>query len=547
MRSIVLFALLLVLPAPASAADPTVEIDRLLAATFKADRPGAAVLVVKDGKPLLRKGYGLAHVELGVPIRPDTVFRIGSITKQFTAAAVLMLADQGKLSVGDEIGKHLPGYPTHGKRITIEHLLTHTSGIKSYTDMPAFMRDIRTDRTAEQMLEVWKDEPLERAPGERFAYSNSGYFLLGAIIEKVSGLSYADFVEQRIFRPLGMTRSFYDRPTRIIPGRAAGYEEHGGELLNAEYVSGTIPFAAGSLASTVDDLAIWDTALGAGKVIRKATLARMLTPYRVASGKSTDYGYGLFLGQLWGHRFRRHSGGINGFQSDGLSLPDDRIYVAILTNRLGAPDPGSLSTRIVALLLGQSIADPAAIRLDPKLLDDYAGTYDLEDGGLVTVRREGETLTVQRTGGARTPLKAAARDRFFVPEAMTTLRFERDATGKAIAMVRERMGARERLPRSTRPAPRERVAVKLDPKRLDALVGEYELVPGFVLAVTREGDRLMTQATGQSRVEVFPESPTEFFLKVVDAQLSFVVGPGGKCDRLVLHQGGRDMPARRIK
>ena len=209
--------------APPAVAAPIAAIDALLRGSFPAERPGAAVIVVKDGRTLFRKAYGMANLELGVPLQPDMVFRLGSITKQFTATAILMLAEEGKLSLQDPIEKHLPGYPTQGHVITIEHLLTHTSGIQSYTDLPGWMTSrIQGPMTVTELIDGFKKEPMQFAPGEKWAYNNSGFILLGAIVEKASGKTYEAFVRERIFLPLGMTSSYYDRTETIIPKRAPG-------------------------------------------------------------------------------------------------------------------------------------------------------------------------------------------------------------------------------------------------------------------------------------------------------------------------------------
>ncbi|MGH8598969.1 MAG: serine hydrolase, partial [Gammaproteobacteria bacterium] len=311
----------------------TAAIDEMLAKEFKANEPGAAAIVVKDGKVVFRKGYGMANLELGVAIEPDMIFRIGSVTKQFTAVATLMLAEQGKLSLTDEITKFLPDYPTQGRKITIEHLLTHTSGIVSYTGLPEWRPQMRKDVTLDEMIAVFKDKPMEFAPGERWNYNNSGYVLLGAVIEKASGMKYADFVEKNIFAPLGMKRSFYDSTSRIIPRRAAGYSKGKDGYVNAEYLSMSWPHAAGSLISTVDDLALWDAALYTDKIVKQESLKRAWKAFPLNDGRPAKYGYGWGLSTMEGHPAIGHGGGINGFTCDALRLPDDRVYVAILTNR----------------------------------------------------------------------------------------------------------------------------------------------------------------------------------------------------------------------
>ncbi|HET9529584.1 MAG TPA: serine hydrolase domain-containing protein [Blastocatellia bacterium] len=338
--------------------DIAAAIDELLMKTFKPDEPGAAVIVVKDGKEVLRKGYGMADMELGVRIEPDMIFRLGSITKQFTAVAILMLAGQGKLSLSDEITKYLPDYPTRDHKITIEHLLTHTSGIKSYTSIPEWRPMWRKDVTLKEIIDLFKDKPMDFAPGEQWRYNNSGYVLLGAIIEKVSGQSYKDFIEKNIFAPLGMKRSFYDDTQRIVPRRVSGYAKNKDEFVNAEYLSMSWPYAAGSLMSTVDDLAIWDAALYTEKLVKQESLKRAWTPYTLSDGKPTKYGYGWGISSIDGHRVISHGGGIHGFSTDGLRLPDDRVYVAILTNR--QLSLGNLGQKVAAIAIGASLDEPAA-------------------------------------------------------------------------------------------------------------------------------------------------------------------------------------------
>jgi CubicO group peptidase (beta-lactamase class C family) len=286
------------------------------------------------------------------------IFRLGSITKQFTAVAILMLAEQGKLSVSDEITKYLPDYPTRDHKITIEHLLTHTSGIKSYTSIPEWRPMWRKDVTLKEMIDLFKDKPMDFAPGERWSYNNSGYVLLGAIIEKVSGQSYKDFIEKNIFAPLGMKHSFYDDTERIVPRRVSGYSKGKDGFANAEYLSMSWPYAAGSLMSRVDDLAIWDAALYTEKLIKQQSIKRAWTPYTLKDGKPTKYGYGWGISSIGGHRAITHSGGIHGFSTVGLRLPDDRVYVAILTNRqLGL---GDLGQKVAAIAVGASLDEPAA-------------------------------------------------------------------------------------------------------------------------------------------------------------------------------------------
>ncbi|MEO8360919.1 MAG: serine hydrolase domain-containing protein, partial [Vicinamibacteria bacterium] len=231
-------------PAPSGAA----AFESAMKGLYPADKPGATVIVVKDGKTVFRQAYGMADLELGVPMKPEMVLRLGSITKQFTATAILMLAEEGKLSLQDPIEKYLPGYPTHDKVITIEHLLTHTSGIQSYTAIPGWMTSrIIVPMKPLELIDGFKNAPMTFDPGEKYLYNNSGFILLGAIIEKVSGMPYAEFVEGRIFKPLGMTSSYYGDTERIIKNRVPGYTDDDQVVKNMAYLSMTQPYSAGSL------------------------------------------------------------------------------------------------------------------------------------------------------------------------------------------------------------------------------------------------------------------------------------------------------------
>src|SRR5690349_4795039 len=207
-----------------TAAETAAGIDRFLAETYSPAEPGAAVLVMKDGQVLLRKGYGMANLELGVPIAPEMVFELGSVTKTFTATAIMMLAERGKLSIQDDLTRYLPDFPTHGKKITLEHLLSHTSGVPNFTSLPDWVGKQRLDVSVEELIGLFRGKPLDFEPGERYSYSNSGYALLGAVIEKVSGRTYEEFIEEEIFKPLGMTSSRFGRASEVIPGRVNGYE-----------------------------------------------------------------------------------------------------------------------------------------------------------------------------------------------------------------------------------------------------------------------------------------------------------------------------------
>jgi D-alanyl-D-alanine carboxypeptidase len=541
--------------APATSASDAAlvaRIDRLLLETYAAAEPGAAVLVERNGQVLLRKGYGMANVELGVPIAPEMVFRLGSITKQFTAVAILKLAEAGKLRLDDDITRYLPDFPTHGQKITLEHLLTHTSGIKSYTSLPAWRKVIREDRTPQQMVDLFKDEPADFAPGEKWLYDNSGYFLLGMVIEKVTGKSYAAALADMLFTPLGLTHTVYGTDAPLLPGRVAGYEGGPGHYRNADYLSMTQPYAAGALLSTVDDLARWERALFSGTLVRPDLLARMTTPYRLKNGKSTGYGYGLGIWTFEGHRVIEHGGGINGFTTELLRLPEDGIVVVVLSNGPGhVPVPDFLGIEIASLLLGKPLDERKPVPVAPALLDRLVGVYRIDAETTRVVTREGDRLFTQRLpGGDRSEILPLSPTDFFYRGSVDRLHFQTAGEGAELRVTGLTWTSRiesDDAVRTGEPLPQEKTAVAVAPELLAGLVGTYRVATSFTLLVTQEGAHLYAQATGQSRLELFATSPEEFFFKEVDAALTFHRGADGRAKDVVLHQGGKDFPGERVE
>lgn len=548
---ILILAIILQLGAvtPGSNKKLAAEIDAVMNEIYKPGEPGAAVIVRRDGRTIFRTGYGMADLELLVKVEPDMIFRLGSMTKQFTAVAVLLLAEQGKLSLQDEIGKYLPTFPTGDKRVTIEHLLTHTSGIKSYTNMEEWLPLWRQDMTPQEIIDMSKDKPFEFTPGERWNYNNTGYVMLGAIIEKVSGQTYEEFTKTNIFTPLGMDHSFYDNTEPVIPRRVPGYQKGNEGFVNAPYLSMTQPYAAGSLASSVDDLVLWNDAVFSGKLLKKEWLDKAFNPYRLANGESTGYGYGWFISDLRGHRCIEHGGGINGFTSYGLSLPDDRVYVAILTNSAIAgrtPEPRAL--RIAELVLGLPAAERKPLTLTVNELDALVGVYENLDGEARFITRAGTQLFSQRSGGAKNEILAASASEFFFADSPTVILFKQGNQGKIAGLrVQARIGPAEIYKRSEKPLPVARKEITLAPELLGRYTGEYEIMPGFSIVITAEAGHLIGQATGQPKLELFAESETDFFLKVVDAQMIFDLDASGKTTGLTLLQGGQKLPGKKIK
>jgi len=313
--------------------------------------PGLSVAVIRGRDTLMMAGFGLADRAKGRPATPATIYEIGSITKQFTSAAIMRLVDQHKLSIDDEMSKYLPQIPLHGNRVTIRNLLTHTSGIHSYTEVPAWQPHWGDDLAPDSIMGFVAKDTFDFAPGTRYKYDNSGYVLLGMVIEKVSGQPYAKFLENEIFKPLKLTHTSYCPSHPTDPAFAAGYSKDGDGVKPAAYLSLTQPFAAGALCSTVGDLVMWERALTSGKVVSPESFALMSTPATLNDGQKIHYGFGLVPGEMSGHAFINHSGGIPGFATMEYYFPADSLAVVVFTNYDSA-SPNVLAGNIARIVYG---------------------------------------------------------------------------------------------------------------------------------------------------------------------------------------------------
>ena len=545
MKTIAIFILFIFTIQLGIAQDLESKIDDYVSTIYVADEPGATVLIAKDGEPIYRKAFGMANLELEVKMQPQHIFEIGSITKQFTAVSILMLQEQGKLKIEDEITKYIPDYPTNNKVITIHHLLNHTSGIKSYTNMQSFRELARNDMTPTELVDVFKKEPMDFEPGEKFLYNNSGYILLGYIIEIISRQSYADFIEKNIFEKLGMTSSFYGSMTKIIKNRASGYQDRDG-YVNADYLSLTLPYAAGSIMSNVDDLLTWQNAIRDNKLISKESLAQAIHGSDLNDGSHIPYGYGWGENDINGSASYEHGGGIFGYSTQGIYLPEEDVYVSVLTN-CDCRSPGGVTTKIAAMAIGKPYPDVKnAISLSTDKLKKWVGTYEFEDGTIRYVSLEDGKLISQREGSEKFKIYAMSDNHFIFEDGTISYKFKIKADGKRQAAFKN--GGNESIGNeSDKEAPPEKVAIELDPKVLTQYIGKYELQPNFVIEISIIDNKLFAQATGQPQFEIFAESEDKFFLKVVPAQLVFSKDPNGKIDSLTLHQGGQQMPGKKIE
>lgn len=549
-------AALVLLHAPASSAETApaaavadqalaARIDAAIAPYFKPDAPGAAVIVTRDGQTVFRKAYGMADVARHVPMTPEMSLRVGSITKQFTSTAIMMLADEGKLSVADDITNYLPGYPTHGKKITIEHLLTHTSGIASYTGKREFHTNMTRDMSVAQMIDFFKNDPLDFEPGSQWKYNNSGYFLLGAIIEKVSGMPYAKFVEQRIFVPLGMEHTAYEGYDRAPVLRAAGHTGAAGHYTPSAPLSMTQPYAAGALVSTIDDLARWDQAVWSGKLLKAPSWQQAFRPATLVGGAPTAYGYGWMLEKLRGEPTVGHGGSINGYRAYAFHVPAQNVYVAVLTNADSGVVPAEVvANKAAAIAIGKPFREFTAIELAPEAIGAFAGVYKIDDKANRTFRAENGRLVMERSGRGSVVVQPFSATGFFVPNTLDYLEFGRDAGGAVTGLTYYQDGKVLVQPR-TGPV-EERQVIKVPSAVLDTYLGRYQLAPDLFVDVRRDGERLFGQATGQPAMELFAMTDTLFFTREVNAQVRFTMDADGTPELLLSHDG-QNMRGKRVK
>jgi CubicO group peptidase (beta-lactamase class C family) len=391
---------------------------------------GVTVVVTRGDQVVVSSGYGYADSKAKTPATAETLYRIGSVTKQFTASAILRMVEQGKLSLDDEITKYLPSYPTQGHHITIRRLMDHTSGIKGYTELPAFAALAARPLAQDSLVALFSKEPFDFAPGDGMVYNNSAYFLLGQIIEKVSGRSYADYVQDSLFVRAGMKDSRYCSESTVMPRKVHGYDFLNGTLQKARPISHVWPFSAGSLCSTAGDLVAWTAALHSGKILSPASYQELITPGTLNDGTRLRYAKGLARDEIAGHRAIHHGGGIFGFTSYVAWLPDDSLTVVVLYNSAGPANPQALTQDIVAAVLGK--IEPKAVAYSGDLAE-LAGIYKGVGRGaaqVLTFAVDKGVLTVTQGGPKAAPLVHIGNGVFeYGPAQFTFLRTGGKVTG----------------------------------------------------------------------------------------------------------------------
>jgi CubicO group peptidase (beta-lactamase class C family) len=544
---------LAVQPAAAATADPAARMQQIVQ-TFVADKSFmGTVLVVKDGKPILDKGYGSADLEWGVANKPAVKFRLGSLTKQFTAASILLLQERGKLNVTDPISKYLTDAPPAWQNITIYNVLTHTSGIPNFTDGPDYDTTQWKAASPAELVARFRDKPLDFAPGTNFRYSNSGYVLLGYLIEKVSGQTYERFLRENIFTPLAMTSTGVDTTRAILPGRAQGYESSPNGFVHTTYIDMTIPFSAGDLYSTTGDLLKWERGLFGGKVVNAASLKAMTTPFK------SNYAFGLIVQTKDGHKVITHTGGVNGFATSLSYFPDDKLVVIVLGNVINE-SPSVIADTLGKVALGQPVtlmSERKEVPVSAQRLGEYVGVYKVAgQGNFIIGMRDGH-LTSQLGLQPEFPMFAESDSKFFLKVVDAQIGFFRDPATHAVnRLVLYQNGSEVAAPKLvTRPI------VAAAPSVLADYTGNYAMAtsvsfpatgataprPAQTSVISVKDGRLVMKFGEAPATALDAESDTMFFFKEIDGHVEFFRDPTTHAvTHLVFHQDGHDREGKKL-
>ncbi len=540
-------------------ADPNVPmppkesmVDYLFTRVIKDKYPGASMLIAQDGRILYENGFGFANIKQNKAIAPASTFRIGSITKQFAAAAILKLVEQGKISLQDPLSIYIPDFPK-GDRVTIHQLLTHTSGIHSFTNTPDFIKTVKKSIPQAEMLKKIASLGYDFEPGEKWLYNNSGYYILGFIVEKVSGQSFGEFLQANFFGPLEMKNTGVYAKGLKLPHEALGYSYEDDKIDLALDWNMDLAGGAGNLYSSVGDLYRWNEGLFNEQVLEPSSLQAAFTPVKLNDGKEADaiggrYGYGWVISTFRGLNVISHGGGLHGFNTMLSRFPAENLTVVVLSNC--APNipglyPGELANSIAELYLWDKLekqSSYATQTIDPAILKDYVGRYDYGIAGILEIKLVDDHLMAAMTGQQQFEIFPRSENEFFWKVVEASIIFVRDENGLVTHVIHHQGGSTleaKKLP--------DKQEFKIDPTVLKNYIGEYELMPGAIFKVTQEGDQLFVQLASQPKIPVYPSAADEFYYKAVNAQLTFVRSDDRTVKSLILHQMGMDREAKRVK
>jgi len=523
-------------------------VDNIFKSTQTGTTPGVSILVSKNVEIIYQKGFGYADVGNKVPVTVDTKFRIGSITKQFIAASILKLQEEGKLTLQDKLSKFLPNFP-RGDEVTIHHLLTHTSGIHSYTDRPGFLKYVTMPIAPAALVDTIKTRPYDFNPGDQYLYNNSGFFLLGYIVEKISGKSLNNYLQETFFKPLGMNNTGIYNTTTLLDHEAYGYAYVNDTLKKALNWDMSWAGGAGSIYSTVKDLFTWNEAVFNGKILSDESLKAAFTPVLLNNKQKIDYGYGWALAENRGYKFIGHGGGLHGFLSYLERQPENKVTVVVLCNSTPPPDginPTSNASLIAEYLLWSVMAKQSSfasdISMDESILNSYVGRYDYGQGTVLIVTLEGNQLYAQLTGQPKFPIFPSSKNEFYWKVVEANVKFVADEKGNVTHAIHHQNGRQFEAKKLTDETP-----VIVDPAVFDKYIGKYDVGNNYIFVISKDGDKLFGQGLNLPKYQLLPASETEYFLREVNARLTFKVTGDGRVDSIIININGIESTAIKLK
>lgn len=504
-----------------------------------------SILVSKDGEILLNKAYGFSDLQQNIENKSQTKFAIGSITKQFTAMGIMQLSEKGLINVEDKVSKYFPDLP-NGELITIHNLLTHTSGLKNFTQVQEFLHLDENKKITTDMVNLVKDIPLEFQPGEEYRYSNTNYLLLGIVLEKVTGMSYEEYLYENIFEPLNMKNTGISYGKKSLTYDATAYSGFLEVVPVDDEILLSRAHGAGNIYSTVEDLYRWDQALKTEKLVKKETLDKIFTSH-VTAPQLGDYGYGWVISsedigeKVW------HDGNTLGFSSNISRYIDENLTIIVLTNK-GYYNTFPLVSDLVSIVMEKDYEMPEALKEieidDPDLYNKYVGRYSVFQGVYIDIIEENNKLYAQVTDQGAFEIFPKSNSEFFAKLLDVRIKFNVKDDNNASELVLEQLGLKFVCPRVEE---KEREIADIDSVIYNEYIGEYELAPDLIFTISTAEDKLYAQLTGQDAFEIFPMSENEYFYKDIVAKITFVKDHSGNVVELILNQYGQDTPAKKIK
>ena len=506
--------------------------------------PGASVLVSQNGDIIYQKGFGYADIEKKIQVTPDTKFKIGSISKQFTAAAILKLQEEGKLKIEDKLSKYIPDFP-RGNEVTIYQLLTHTSGIHDYNSTPGL--DMNKPVTPQALIEIIKNFQYDFNPGDRYMYNNSGYFILGYIVAQLSGKTLGEYLNDTFFEPLGMKNTGLYETGKALKNLAQGYSMDGDKVKNADFQEMSWTLGVGSIYSTTEDLYIWNEAIFNGKAVSDATLKSAFTQSVLNSGGKVDYGFGWFLGTNRGLKFIQHSGGVSGFSAYLERQPENNLTVCVLLNSLPSPEGvhptingQAISEFILRDKMEKQITGIDTI-VSENILKKYEGRYNYGQGMAIWITLKDKQLFGQMTAMEASPLTPISENEFYFKARNAKIKFVTDRLSVVDRLFQYQDGQFFEATRL-----KDETIVKINPDFFDKLTGRYDFGNDYVIEIVKENDRLFILTPYMPKYELLPTSELDYFAMEVASKISFVLNKKGEAESLNSTLDGMIIPAKKL-